>query len=291
MKDQTLLNTAVRSFYDSQKIRIQLGNRIVASFRDKLGIEPSEAEENEPKGKEVLEALREEYTRITDGVVRITKKWKPRSDLLTSPAEVMLIQAYMEMLDSENTQFKLIKYELEKEPIYTQFLVKILGVGPTMSGVIVSEIDISQCHYASSIWAYAGLDVVINEEGSGEGRSRKKHHLVENIYKDKNGKEKKTQGITFNPFLKTKLVGVLAGSFLKAKSPYRDYYDNYKHRLQNDPRHTEKTDGHRHAMAMRYMIKMFLSDLYVAWRTLEGLPVQPSYQESKLGHKHHDRAA
>jgi hypothetical protein len=36
------------------------------------------------------------------------------------------------------------------------------------------------------------------------------------------------------------------------------------------------------------MIKRFLADLYVAWRTLEGLPVAPPYSEAKQGHVHHD---
>lgn len=40
---------------------------------------------------------------------------------------------------------------------------------------------------------------------------------------------------------------------------------------------------------MRYMVKMFLRDLYVAWRTLENLPIAETYQEAKLG-KHHKAA-
>jgi hypothetical protein len=34
------------------------------------------------------------------------------------------------------------------------------------------------------------------------------------------------------------------------------------------------------------MVKIFLVDLYTAWRTIEGLPVEPSYAEGKLGKKH-----
>lgn len=48
----------------------------------------------------------------------------------------------------------------------------------------------------------------------------------------------------------------------------------------------DTTPGHRDAAAKRYMIKMFLKDLYVAWRTIEGLPVREPYQEDYLGHKH-----
>ncbi len=53
----------------------------------------------------------------------------------------------------------------------------------------------------------------------------------------------------------------------------------------------EKTPGHRKNMAIRYMVKMFLKDLWVAWRTLEGLPVTPDYAEAKLGLKHGEEVA
>ena len=48
------------------------------------------------------------------------------------------------------------------------------------------------------------------------------------------------------------------------------FYDNYKNRLENSPAHTEKSKGHRHNMAIRYMVKMFIIDLYKVWRTVEG---------------------
>ena len=39
-------------------------------------------------------------------------------------------------------------------------------------------------------------------------------------------------------------------------------------------------------MSIRYMVKMFLADLYKEWRKIEGLPVEPSYHEKKHGHVH-----
>ena len=101
------------------------------------------------------------------------------------------------------------------------------------------------------------------------------------------------KGITFNPFLKTKLTGVLGSSFIKQspdKCKYRKIYDDYKHRIENMDAHKEKSKLHRHNMANRYMIKMFLIDLYNEWRKLEGLPVAPTYTEAKLG-KVHGKAA
>jgi hypothetical protein len=136
----------------------------------------------------------------------------------------------------------------------------------------------------------------------GKGRSRKSEHLIDIKYTDKNGEPAERKGITFNPWLKTKLMGVLASSFLRAgDNKYRTVYDNYKHRLENHPNWQDKTvindkgkekiiseKGHRHNAALRYMIKIFLCDLYNAWRSIEGLPVAPTYQEAKLGHRHNE---
>ena len=94
-------------------------------------------------------------------------------------------------------------------------------------------------------------------------------------------------GISFNPFLKTKLSGVLGASFLKSKNElYATSYYEYKERLENHVDHKNKTKGHRHNMAIRYMIKRFLADLHVVWRTQEGLSVSVPYSEAKLGMKH-----
>jgi hypothetical protein len=51
----------------------------------------------------------------------------------------------------------------------------------------------------------------------------------------------------------------------------------------------EKTKGHIHAMATRYMIKQFTANLWTTWRILEGLPVKGTYAEDVLGIKHHTK--
>lgn len=115
------------------------------------------------------------------------------------------------------------------------------------------------------------------------GRSKKREHLVTRKYINKDGEEAEKLSITYNPFLKTKLVGVLANSFLRKGSLYRELYDSYHHRISNDPRKAEWTKSHRHRAAKRYMIKGFLIDLYRKWREVEGLYIRPSYAEEKLG--------
>ena len=51
-----------------------------------------------------------------------------------------------------------------------------------------------------------------------------------------------------------------------------------------------KSDAHLHQASQRYMVKMFLLELWKQWRTFEGLEVRPSYQEEYLGHKHNEAA-
>jgi len=279
------IKTMTRGTYDLQKLRVSTGNRLVGNFKVKIGQKPSESEsELDAEGKKILLDLRRSYKKITDGIKKLPTLSKFKGDeVISTYAELALVDTYIRLESEENRNFRLLGKILEDEPIYARYLKKIKGCGAAMSGVVISEIDITKAKYPSSLWAYAGLDVA----SDGKGRSRRKEHLVETAYTKKDGTESIRQGITFNPFLKTKLIGVLASSFLRAKdNEYARLYYEYKNRLENHPNHTEKSKGHRHNMAMRYMIKRFLCDLYVAWRTMEGLPVEKEYGEAKLGHVH-----
>jgi len=279
------LKIMVRGAYDMQKMRIQMGNRIVSNYKGKLGQKPSEKEDTlDAKGKMLLANLRASFKKITDGVKRFPNlKSFTGDEIISEYTELCLMAQYVELEESENNGFKRLKNVLNEYPIFVQYLEGVKGVGPAMAGVILSEFDIYKAQYPSSMWAYAGLDVA----GDGQGRSRKKEHLIDEEYIDKDGKTQTKKSITFNPFLKTKLIGVLGSSFLRAgDNPNRDTYLNYKHRLENMPAHVEKSKGHRHNMAIRYMIKRFLVDLYTEWRTIEGLPVALEYSEAKLGIRH-----
>ncbi len=288
-----LLKPLVRGLYDMQRVRIEMGNRIVANFKVKLGQVPGKTEkEIDEDGKTILEILRLSYTRICDGVVEIPRKNKFVGDeVISEYTELCLMYEYFQMVKHEDAHFRLLTKSLEDYPIYTEFLEPIKGVGPAMAGVILSEIDIHKAMYPSSLHKYAGLDVVI-KDGKGQGRSRQKHHLEQSDYVDKNGEVKQKMGITFNPFLKTKLIGVLGSSFMRQKdSEYRTIYDDYKFRLQNMPEHSEKSKGHIHNMAVRYMIKIFLINLHREWRKIEGYPATDPYHVAKLKLRDHSKVA
>jgi hypothetical protein len=92
---------------------------------------------------------------------------------------------------------------------------------------------------------------------------------------------RKGEKLPYNAFLRVKLVGVLGPVLIKVGSPWRKTYDDYKHRLVS--KGWGKNDGHRHAAAIRYMVKMLLLDIHRRWREHEGLTVRPPYHEEKLG--------
>jgi hypothetical protein len=358
------LKTVVRGAYDIQKLRIQMGNRIVSNFKAKLGQAPGKPEEElDEDGKHILANLRASFRKITDGVKTFPKQTTFVGDeVISDYTELCLIAQYIDLERYEDQHFKRLGSILREYPIYTGWLESVKGIGPAMAGVIISEIDISKARYPSSLWKYAGLDVVAewridhiepisgnitddllatipvarplqgDESQVGErfsigpdgrelsvmyqwddrpescrvvyrfqefgGRSRRSEHLVKREFTSKSGEVKQRDSITFNPWLKTKLVGVLATSFLRVQdSPYAEVYRAYKHRLESHPKYQDGQvndsgapvkglKGHRHNMAMRYMVKRFLADLYHQWRTIEGLPVSKEYHEAKLGHVH-----
>lgn len=213
----------------------------------------------------------------------------------------------------EKEALKEVKRLLKPIPIFKKWLDDQKGIGPTMAGVLLSEIDIVKAETVSKMWRFCGLAT-----DPATGRA-----------------ERLTRGkkAPFSPWLKSKVLKVMGDCMIKAGSPYRSYYDNYKHRKENtilkacmgcegggqatvpdddakpDPTTKKKatkkvkcsncegtggpapwgnSKAHRHNAAMRYMVKCFLADFYAAWRELEGLPVAEPYAVAVLGRVHGD---
>jgi len=198
---------------------------------------------------------------------------------------------------------------LKTMPVYTEILSdkkRFKGIGVTLAAVIIAEVDIHKAETVSALWRYAGLapvpcrrcklckdevspikagDVAFKHTFSRTDKCELKRVPLSQTFESARA-ERPTKGekLAFNRFFKTKMVGVMADCLLKANSPFRSYYDNYKHRLASGNR--GRSDGHRHRMALRYMTKMVLLEIWRDWRELEDLPVRPAYQEEYLGHTH-----
>jgi len=207
-----------------------------------------------------------------DGRLGITKDGEIKKKAPERDMEILAnIKEHRDaVLIFEEATAKDLAKEVHLHDLWEPYLSKVKGCGESMAAVIISEFDINKAPTVSNLWSFAGL---------APGKDRKV----------------KGQKCPYNQFLRAKLCGVLGSSFLKCNSPYRQYYDNMKHRLESENWGMESknpTDkkrpkaGHQHKAATRYMIKMFLRDLYVAWRAIEDLPVREPYQEQYLNHRH-----
>jgi len=147
---------------------------------------------------------------------------------------------------------------VKDEPIYEQ-LSELKGIGPMLAAKLIAFIDIDRANTVSALWRYAGYAVIDGE------------------------RERPTKGekLHYNRRLKTTCY-LIASSFLKCNSPYRAIYDSSKARYEQTK--PDWTKGHIHHAAMRRMIKIFLSHLWVCWRELEELPVTRPYVHQQLGH-------
>lgn len=186
--------------------------------------------------------------------------------------------------DAEEALKKALAEEVSSYPIYQEFLSKVKGCGPMMSAVIISEIDIEKAYTRSALNQFAGMN-----PGMVKGRRKVDGKIVQTDELVKGDKLTKGFLSPYNKFLKTKMLGVLADCFIKLKSEYTKYYYDYKNRLENEEVWKDSTAAHRNAAAKRYMMKMFLGDLYEKWRALEGLEVRCPYEEEYLGHVHHTK--
>lgn len=315
----------------------------IYDFCSSVGIVPkmddSSKKKSRPKITDFLEVILRDYKGITTFIVdkhaSIGRAIKSASiGVISDESEVNLLNSYDMLVKSEAELMKPIKNMVESHPLWTNFLKDVRGCGHLMAAVILSEFEIDKANYVSSFHKYAGLDTVgivddqefiEDEEGNPtipnpnygkiiryEGRGRKAAHLETMQYIDKHGNENTKKGISYNPFLKTKLLGVLAPSFIKCReavldadenpvideatgkkvtvpSYYGQVYYDYRNRLDNDRRHDDKKDAHKHAMAMRYMIKMFLKDLFVAWCLVTDRKPPAPYEVAYLGEKPHHK--
>jgi hypothetical protein len=215
---------------------------------------------------------------------------------------------------------------LKRFPVYEQWLKHVNGLGVMGAAWLLAEFDIEKATTVSKMWMYSGFNpsmvlgrktVKVKEYKESMGKiitsfttpKRVQYYIV---LTDKMVKaDRATPGfvLPYNKALRMALVGRIATSFMRAPIPGRsergnsyvfEYYHPYKARLEkekslivDESKPDEKmkawkdvNTGRRHHAALRYMMKWFLRDFYVAWRTSEGLPVREPYNVEYLGHTH-----
>jgi len=207
-----------------------------------------------------------------------------------------------------------------------EYLNKIYGIGPILSSGIISwlqRIILSEkCNTVSKLWAYCGMSAIHWESECAEG-----HKMITTSVaavcsvkvKKKGGKKeervpcgaeiiksllvrsppKRKRGYVFmiNARLQT-FCWKIAWCFEKqnaGKSQYRREYVKVKAKYLNRSELREPIDAKVpgakqkvQLMALRHTVKRFLADLWVTWRTMEGLPVTKPYAVERLGHRYEE---
>lgn len=268
LQSRLALKKKVRMFYDLQRLRIQSAGR------------------GQPKAENATVQLHEIDIAVLDA--RSNNLLKAEKDALADIEDHLRSMPFYQQVLSDKTRWK--------------------GMGPTMAAVILAENDIVRQTTASKLWSFAGLEPVptkrcgrchipVKDDGThayetqrrdDEEKEAKRIKCAAVVNPYDSGKAMrpvKGEQLPYNAFLKMKLVGVLGPCLLKANSPWRKFYDDYKHRKASAG--WGVSDGHRHNAAIRYMVKMLLLEIWKEWRAFEGLEVRPPYAEQYLGHVHH----
>jgi len=203
----------------------------------------------------------------------------------------------------ENAVEKKLLAVLRRMPIFTDYLEGVKGVGTVAAAHICGSFDIYEGRTVSKLWQYCGLNPGMVR---GKKRIERKDGGFDIIVTDTMIRgDKMTAGFVapFNKELRTALLGVMADGFIKCQNSYAmEYYYPMKARLEQsantvqeiskagakpqDVAWSEAKKAHRHRAAMRYMVKMFIKDLYSVWRPMHGLDVRVPYAEEYLGKKH-----
>ena len=246
--------------------------------------------------------------------------WNNRLDAVKRGVDVQedpkLLQAQFyhdQFLAIEEKAFDEIEMELATYKVWS-WLQRVKGIGPTLAGKLLSEIDIRRASHVSSLWAFCGMGLRKTEDSKAhvlklpDGRIEHATSVefLDGIYRVKiEGEDleftedevlscepeepgvwqiqklRKGVKIDYSPRLKSTCY-LIGTSFLRCGSPYRRVYDSAKEFYK--AKHPEWTLKHQDMAARRKMVKIFLSHLWVKYREAEGLPVTKPYAIERLGH-------
>lgn len=225
--------------------------------------------------------------------------------------KLLQAQSYHDQfLAIEEKAFDEIESELNNYKVWP-WLQRVKGIGPTLAGKLLSEIDIRRAPHVSNLWAFCGQGLRQQEGGEKwqctecENLPTYDDHehallhvdaahgvqgdvaesLLKMIPNWQIQRLRKGQKIDYSPRLKSTCF-LIGASFLRCGSPYRLVYDNAKDYYKKN--RTDWTPKHIDMAARRKMVKIFLSHLWVKYREAEGLETTLPYPIAKLpGHTHY----
>jgi len=186
-------------------------------------------------------------------------------------------------------------------PIWTHCLSHIKGVGPVTGAMFLAHMDINRADTPGSFLRRLGITV----EEDGKGTSRRKEHNVPSVYIDSTGHEAIKWSLGYDGEWRAWFLSQMMGNLIKQgqNNLWRKPYIQKKFYYQSLPKHakTKKVkgfdepqivmkdgkhvpnDGHINKMAIRYMAKIFICDVWLYWAALEGKQIKlPYYEQQKI---------
>ena len=222
--------------------------------------------------------------------------------------------------DMETKTTQMVGRNLKGIPIWDEWLSGVKGVGPRMGGLLVAETHIEKCDTISKLWAWYGLAVkdgkaqvrikgakanfnpwrkskVLKILGESLIKQGDKYYELYCNYKNRKetqmvnpcmccngtGKAKRTEEHQDGNEVVTFDTDVV--EYVKVKTETK-LVTCWNCNGTGGPAPWGCSKMHRHNAAMRYMVKQFLADLWIAWRHLEGLPITQSYAQRFMPEMH-----
>lgn len=163
-----------------------------------------------------------------------------RSDKKSKVAEAHLDEDDKDFLKRQSKKLNDIEKDALKEvgrllkgiPIYEHYLKDTRGIGPTLAGVLISEINIEKCNTVSQLWAWCGLSnerycadchTIVPEKPHEENKcpncSGTKHY-------HKAIKPRRGEKLKYNPWLKSKMLKVMGDCLMRTCSLDENGYYN-----------------------------------------------------------------
>ena len=187
-----------------------------------------------------------------------------------------------------------VKEQVHNHYLWDMFFKDMVGCGEFLAGMLIAYLDVHKARHVSCFWSYAGLGCRFSEK-TGKYEAQSKHNLTTRKYIDKNdGKEKECPSLGYNPVLHMWLLGRLPSNMFRAASRsnkhceliecYRDYYNRYENRADNQEKPSKARCMRR---ASRAMAKYLLRELWCVWREAEGYTLSVPYEVEYLGRAPH----
>src|SRR5438105_5318501 len=217
----------------------------------------------------------------------------------TAGAPRVLERAYARAATDEADAAASLRTAIEQHPAWP-WLEANKGVGHLLAARLLSRLDVTRARTPSAFWAYCGLATIpgvayrcsrcklevaypvgykLHEPHYARSGSRECAGRLQPVVDEQSTRVAPRRSAlggrkSYDSHARKScyLIGV---SLLRCGSDYRAFYDSERARLAS--LRPGWTPRHSHLSALRRMEKVFLRDLWLAWRRVMNLPVVNSY--------------